>query len=232
MKTSRIRPAVLVALATLAPASAPTARAWQPTLLNEVEVRQLIERAEPADHARLSEHFTILAQRYEADAKRHESMGRAYAGNPKLAAMDSSLREHCRQISARNREAATTIRELAAHHARLAAGVPSGAPDGGQRPADASARSDDELTRLAAQAATAADHRALEEYFTALAARFEQDAKSSATYAASWRSAGSRNPNASRLADRWDRLAQQQRASASEARSAAAAHRAQATEER
>ena len=228
MKTIRIRLAVILALSTWTPASELIAQPSQLSLLNEVEVRQLIERGEPADHVRLSGHFTLLAQRYEADAKRHESMGQAFSGNPKLAAMASSQREHCRQLSARNLESATTLRELAAHHTKLGAGVPSGVPNVGERSAAAPSRSDQDLTRLAAETETAADHRALEEYFTTLAARYEQDAKKSATYAASWRSRVSKDPSASGLAARWERLAQQQRASANDAHAAAALHKAQA----
>jgi hypothetical protein len=232
MKTLLAGLAVVFALALLTPTPELFAQGAPPTLLNEVEVRQLIERAEPADHARLSVHFTVLAQRYEADARRHEAMGRSFSGNPKLAAMASSQREHCRQLSARNLESATTLRELAAHHTKLAAGVISDAPkgwEGFERGSGTPPASDQDLTRLAAEAETAADHRALEDYFTTLAARYDQDAKRSATYAASWRSAGSRNPGAALLATHWDRLARQQRASATEARAAAALHKAQAT---
>jgi hypothetical protein len=78
--------------------------------------------------------------------------------------------------------------------------------------------------RLAGEAETTSDHRALEDYFTSLAARYEQDAKRSAAFAASWRAGGSKNPSASGLAARWDRLAREQRASAVEARAAAALH--------
>ena len=231
MKTNRLRLAVFLGLATLPPASALIAQTSPVPLLNEVEVRHLIERGEPADHARLSAHFTLLAERYEADAKRHEAMGQAFSGNPKLAAMASSQREHCRQLSARNLGSATTLRELAAHHRKLGAGVPSEVPNVGkpfQRGSGAPAPSDQDLTRLAAATETAADHRALEEYFTSLATGYEQDAKQSATYATTWLSRVSKDPSASRLAARWERLAQQQRASASDAQAAAALHKAQA----
>jgi hypothetical protein len=235
MKALFARSAVLLALTILAPSSELFAQAPAATLLTEAEVRQLIERADPADHGRLSAHFAALAQRYEADARRHEAMGRAFAGNPKLAAMATSQREHCRRLSTRNLESATTLRELAAHHAKLATGAPAEPPDRRDRSeqgAGVPVLSDEDLTRLAAGAATAADHRALAEYFASLAASYDQEANRSAAYAASWRARASKDPSASRLATRWDRLSGQQRTSATEARAAAALHTQQAATER
>ena len=235
MRTLFSRLAVLFALPILAPSPALPAQAPTPTVLNEVEVRQLVERGDPADHARLSAHFTVLAERYEADARRHEAMGQAFSGNPKLAAMASSQREHCRRLRSRNLESATTLRELAAHHAKLGTGVASEPPDGAGRfesPASTPRLSDDDLRRQVAEAATAADHRALAQYFAGLAARYDEDARRSATFAESWRSAASKHPVASRLAAHWDQLAGQQRASATEARAAAALHTQHATTER
>lgn len=228
MRTIPLRFAVVLAMATLTASSQATAQTTPPSLLSDVEVRQLIARGEPGDHERLSDHFTILAQRYEADARRHESMGRAFSGNPKLAAAATSLREHCRQLSARNLESAATLRELVAHHTKLATGQPSDRPNNAERferGVGAPAPSDETLMRLAGEAETTSDHRALEDYFTSLAARYEQDAKRSAAFAASWRAGGSKNPSASGLAARWDRLAREQRASAVEARAAAALHK-------
>lgn len=231
MRTIPLRFAVVLAAATLTMSSQAVAQTAPPSLLSDVEVRQLIARGEPGDHARLSEHFTILAQRYEADAKRHESMGRAFSGNPKLAAMATSQREHCRQLSARNLESAATLRELVTHHTKLASGQPNDPPSGAERferGAGSPAPSDETLMRLAGVAETASDHRLLEEYFTSLASRYEQEAKTSSAFAASWQAGGSKNPSASRLAAQWDRLARQQRASAIEARAAAALHKQQA----
>ncbi|MEZ5292084.1 MAG: hypothetical protein R2745_13440 [Vicinamibacterales bacterium] len=231
MRTIPLRFAVVLAVATLTASSQATAQTTPPSLLSDVEVRQLIARGEPGDHERLSDHFTILAQRYEADARRHESMGRAFSGNQKLAAAATSLREHCRQLSARNLESAATLRELVAHHTKLATGQPSDPPNSAERferGAGAPAPSDETLMRLAGEAETTSDHRALEDYFTSLAARYEQDTKRSTAFAASWRVSGSKNPSASGLAARWDRLAREQRASAVEARAAAALHKQQA----
>lgn len=199
----------------------------QSSQLSEAEVRQLIVRGEPADHARLNSHFTAMGDRYAADAKRHETMGQAFAGNTKLAHIAAGQREHCRQLSARNLESAATLRELATHHAKLAAGQASTPPRGSERfegTAGGRIPSDAELTKLAASAESPADHRALEGYFTALAARYDREAKESAAFAASWRGM-TRNQSAPGLATRWETLAKQQRDAAAEARAAAAMHR-------
>jgi hypothetical protein len=228
MRTDFVRLAVAVSLATLTVSSQAVAQTTPPSLLSDVEVRQLIARGAPSDHARLGEHFTILAQRYEADARRHESMGRAFSGNPKLAAAATSLREHCRQLSTRNLESAATLRELIAHHTKRASGEPSAHPTNAERFEDgagAPAPSDETLMRLAGEADTTSDHRVLEQYFTTLATRYEQEAKRSTAFAASWRAGGSKNPGAFGLAAHWDRLARQQRAAAVEARAAAALHK-------
>ncbi len=227
MKTLLVRLVVLAALTTLTPASTLIAQGPQAALLTEADVRQLIVRGEPADHARLNAHFTAMADRYAADAKRHEAMGQAFAGNTKLAHMATSQREHCRQLSARNLESAATLRELAEHHAKQAAGQASTPPRGSERfegAAGGRVPSEAELTKLAAGAETPADHRALEQYFTALAARYDREAKESAAFAASWRGM-TRNPSAPALATRWDTLAKQQRDGAAEARAAATMHR-------
>lgn len=232
MTTHLIRTAVAAVLAALTSTSPLVAQtgtlsAARSATLSEAEVRQLIVRGEPLDHARLNAHFMAMADQNAADAKRHEAMGQAFAGNTKLTHLAASQREHCRQLSARNLESASTLRELAAHHAKLAAGQTSTPPRGSERLQGAEGGripSDAELTKLAASAETAADHRALEGYFTALAARYDRETKESAAFAASWRGM-TRNPSAPALATRWDALAKQQRDAAAEARAAAAMHR-------
>ena len=231
MKTRFASSIVLVVLAALTPASNLSAQNTPSALMNEAEVRQLLVRGAPADHARLSTHFTAMAQRYTTDATRHEAMGQAFSGNTKLAHMAASQREHCRQLTTRNLESAATLRGLAAHHAKLAAGGVSEPPKGSERferGSGARVPTDDELMRLAAAAESAADHRALEGYFTSLATRYDREAKESAAYADSWRGM-TRNPSAPALAANWDRLARQQREAATEARAAAAMHKEQAT---
>jgi hypothetical protein len=89
----------------------------------------------------------------------------ACAGNPNRQVAVGN--RHCRRLAELDMQSAATLRELAAHHDRLAAGVRSSEPadsaafeagEGAPEPADA------ELKALAATARTPADHRALEEY--------------------------------------------------------------------
>lgn len=206
MKTYFVRFVVLSGFAALTPESHLIAQNSPSVPLNEAEVRQLIVRGEPADHARLSTHFTAMAQQYTTDAKRHESIGQAFSGNTKLAHIAVSQQEHCRQLSSRNLESVATFRELAAHHTKLAAGAVSVPPKASERIESGSGArvpTDAELTRLATTAESAA-------------------------YASSWRGM-TRNPSAPALAANWDRLVRQQRESATEARAAAAMHNQQAT---
>lgn len=192
--------------------------------LNMAEVQRLIASGQPADHARLAAHFGALADRYAADAKRHATMQPAFAGNPKLAYLAPTQAAHCRQLATRNEASAATLRELAAHHSKEAAGTPSEPPRGSERfQGEAPIPSDAELIKLAASAETAADHRALERYFTVIAERYDRDAKESVTYARSWRGL-TKNPSAPALATRWEGLAKQQQESAAEARAAAKLH--------
>lgn len=202
-----------------------TAQSKPATPLSTADVQQLISRGQPADHARLSAHFTALADRYAAEAKRHASMQPAFAGNAKLANMAASQAAHCKQLAARNQESAGVLRELAAHHGKEAAGAASVPPVGSERfqgvvkvPTDA------ELTKLAAGAGTPADHSALTGYFSTLAAQYERDAKDSAAYAKSWRGT-TKDPSAPAQAAKWERLAKQQSESAAEAKAAAAMHK-------
>ena len=200
---------------------APTLTAQsKPTPLSTAEVGQLISRGEPADHARLSAHFTALADRQAGDVKVHTAMQQAYANSGKPIGV--SMVNHCKSMVARAQESAGSLKELAAYHSKLAGGatVTSGLavlePATG-RPADA------ELARLAATAETAADHRALQNYFTSVATRDEREAADHAAYAKTWKGL-TRVPAASTQAVAHDRTAQQLREAAKEARAAAAMH--------
>lgn len=188
------------------------------------EVQQLIARGQPADHARLSAHFSTLANQYAAEAKRHAAMRPAFAGNTKLAAMATSQAAHCQQLATRNDQSAALLRELADHHRREAAGAASVPPAGSERFQGARVPSDAELTKLAASASSAADHGALATYFSNAADRYAREAKESAAFAGTWRGM-TRNPAAAAQAERWERLARQQSEEAAEARAAAAMHR-------
>ena len=123
MRTVQIRLVVLAA-ALLAFAGTATAQDKPNSLLNTLEVRQLVARAEPADNARLSAHFSALADRYTAEARRHVSMSQSFVGNPSRN-LGTGMSVHCKRLAELNTESATTVRELAAYHEKLAAGAPA-----------------------------------------------------------------------------------------------------------
>lgn len=111
----------LVALATGAAAQDRTA------LLTSIEVKELVARAQPDDHARSRDHFGALAGRYTVDAQRHKAMAQVLTGNPNHPPAVSPGVHHMRLADAAI-QSATTARELSAHHGRLAAGQTSQAP--------------------------------------------------------------------------------------------------------
>ncbi|HEU4692092.1 MAG TPA: hypothetical protein VFS23_27205 [Vicinamibacterales bacterium] len=221
MRTVHFR-LVVVAAALLAFAGTVTAQDKPNSLLNTLEVRQLVARAEPADNARLSAHFSALADRYTAEAKRHLSMSQSFVGNPSRN-LGTGMSVHCKRLAELNTESATTVRELAAYHEKLAAGAPATPPRDGARfqgGAGASEPTEKELNALAAKAGTPAEHHALEEYFLTLAKRYTTAADEHVTLAATFR--GTKIAQASAIHDHLARLA---RDSAKEATAAAEMHK-------
>jgi hypothetical protein len=192
-------------------------------VLNSLEVQELIKRAEPADHARLEVHFTVLAEQYSADAKRHEAMAQAFISSPVRRTPANSAANHCKRLEQLNRRSATALRALAAHHEKLAAGKASAVPPGAahfEAGAGAPAPTTEELAALAAKASTPADHRALEEYFLTLAKRYAAEANDHMAMAQAYR--GTRITQA---AVHCDRLAALSRDEAKEATEAGAMHK-------
>lgn len=221
MRTVHFR-LVVVAAALLAFAGTVTAQDKPNSLLNTLEVRQLVARAEPADNARLSAHFSALADRYTAEAKRHLSMSQSFVGNPSRN-LGTGMSVHCKRLAELNTESATTVRELAAYHEKLAAGAPATPPRDGARfqgGAGAPEPTEKELNALAAKAGTPAEHHALEEYFLTLAKRYTTAADEHVTLAATFR--GTKIAQASAIHDHLARLA---RDSAKEATAAAEMHK-------
>ena len=221
MTTTQIRRLLLAAVAVLAFAATGATQEKSSALLNVPEVRQLVARAEPADNARLSAHFTALAEQYAREAKRHIAMSKSSVGNPSRT-IATGMSAHCTRLAELNTQSATTARELAAHHQKLATGVPSTPPAGSaslQSGAGARRPTDKELADLAAKATTPADHRGLEEYFLTLAKRYTADADEHVRLAQTYR--GTRLAAA---AVHQDALARLTRESAREANDAAAMH--------
>ncbi len=222
MRTIYFRPLAIASLLFLALGGTATAQDKATGLLNTLDVQRLVTSGAPADHARLSTHFAALADRYTAEAKQHESMSRGFVGNPSRN-LGTGMSAHCTRLAKLNTESATTVLELAAHHQKLAAGLPSTTPRDGARCQGGIGAADPtkkELDRLAASAKTAADHRALQEYFLTLAKRYTADAKDQVALAQSYR-----GTKIAHVAVNFDRLAGLSRESAKEATDAAAMHK-------
>ena len=226
MRTVFVRSLSLAAAAMLIVASTVAAQVRPSGLLNSLEVRQLVTRAEPADHLRLSAHFAALGDRHAAEAKRHVSMSQSFIGNPSRN-LGTGMSAHCKQLGDLNTQAATTARELATYHEKLSVGSPATAPRDATRfqaGAGAPEPTDKELNALAAKASTAAEHRSLEEYFLTLAKRYTTEAQEHLTLAHTYR--GTRIAQA---AVHHDRLAGLARDAAKEATEAAETHKGLAT---
>ena len=222
MRTIQIRLLLPAAFAFLALTGNAAAQDKPPTLLNTLEVQQLVKRAEPGDNARLAAHFTVLAERYVAEAKRHTSMAQSFVGNPSRN-LGTGMSAHCKRLADLNTQSATAVRELATYHQKLASGIAAAPPTAGARfegGAGAPAPTDQELKALAAKANTPADHHALEEYFVTLAKRYTADANEHVATATTYR--GTRIAQA---AAHCDLLVTLSRESAKEATAAAAMHK-------
>ena len=220
MTTFTFRSLAIGTVATLMFAGAALSQTTSP-ILNTLEVQKLVASSEPGDNAKLSTHFTALADRYAAEARRHTTMAQSYVGNPNRST-GGGMSMHCKRLAELNTQSAATLRELATHHKALAAGAASTAPAGGGRfqgGAGASEPTEAELKALAAKAATPADNRALQEYFLTAAKRYTSDATDHTAIAQSYR--GTRIAQA---ADHCDRIVANAREAAKEATAAAEMH--------
>ena len=222
MRTVHFRSLSIAAIVVLTFAVSVAAQDKPSGLLNSVEVQQLVKRADPGDNARLAAHFTALADRYAAEAKRHTSMAQSFVGNPSRN-LGTGMSAHCKQLADLNTKSATELRELATYHQQLASGATATPPTGGARfegGAGAPRPTDQELKAMAAKAGTPDDHRALEEYFLTLARRETAEANEHVALAQAYR--GTRIAQA---AVHHDRLAGLSRDAAKEATKAAEMHK-------
>ena len=221
MRTIVTRSVLLGAVAYVAFAGSAVAQIHQSAILNTLEVQKLAASTNPEDQASLVAHFGALAERYTAEAKRHESMAASFGGNPNRN-LGIGMRPHCTRIAELNMQSAVTLRELALHHQKLAAGAPSVPPSGAAAfhgGLGAREPSEKELKALAANARSAADHAALEEYFRTAAKRYTAAADAHVTFAQMYR--GTRLTWAPGI---HEHLAMLSRESAKEAAAAAARH--------
>jgi hypothetical protein len=226
MRTVYFRSFAIAATAVLTVTGIALAQENPTGLLNSLEVRQLVARAEPGDNARLVQHFSALATRYTAEAKKHTAMSHGFVGNPSRN-FGTGMSAHCERLADLNTQEATTVRELAAYHEKLAAGTSATPPHDGVRfqgGAGASEPTGKELNALAAKASTPAEHRALEEYFFTLSKRYTAEANEHVTLAQTYR--GTRLAQA---AVHHDRLSGLSRDAAKEATTAAEMHKQLAT---
>jgi hypothetical protein len=193
--------------------------------LSTLQVIQYVASGKPADHARLRDHFVALADRYAAEAARHAAMMRTFAGNPNRTSVET-LAVHCRRLADRANDAAGTTGELAYYHGLLADDILSVAPahawrfeagEGAREPTDR------EVRVAGLNARTRAQHGALEEYFTGVAARQTARANAYAARAQAYR--GNPNRRGGDPAVHFDRMAGLSRQAAAEARAAAFDHR-------
>ena len=99
-------------------------QAGTPDLLTATEVRESAAKASmPAERAQLRNHFTVLAERYEADAKRHAAMAKL-PDNPNRPS-GSGYAMHWTRLSESVAAMAKDARELATFHGQLATGAPA-----------------------------------------------------------------------------------------------------------
>jgi hypothetical protein len=227
MTTILIRFAAGAALALFTLVDAANAQTGSP-ILNTVEVPKLVASANPADNARLSAHFSALAERYERDATRHNAMALAFIASPTRRTPTNTAADHCKRLASLNKESAKTLRELAAYHDQRAAGAAATPPKDAARfqaGTGASEPADDELSALAARADTPADHHALEAYFRTATKRYRDAINEHTAMAQAYR--GTRIAQA---AVHCDRLVSLSRDEAKESAAAADLHKQLATQ--
>ena len=103
----------------------PASAADMKGMLEPKEVKALVANAKtPADHLKLAHHYTMMADKHEAEAKEHEALAVEYAKNPQIAAvkhtMSPNTAEHCKYLAGHCRKAAEEMRALAAAHEEMA----------------------------------------------------------------------------------------------------------------
>lgn len=198
------------------------------SLLTSVEVNRLVAKGQPADHAQLRDHFVALAGMFAFNAGRHEAAAQTLTGNPNHPPAVSPGARYLR-IAEQERESAATLRALAAYHDSRAAGRTATFPEMAtrfERGDGAPTPTAGQIRELVASARTAADHQALETYFTSETDRYLTLAHEHATQARIYRlRAYDRSGTSAVLALHCEREAAQAQKAADSARTAAAEQR-------
>ena len=199
------------------------ATAGDNALLSIIEVKQLVSSAQPADHARLRDHFVALADQYATEARRDLNVARTLgAGSTRRAGSGAGAKFIWLAEAAS--KSAGIVRELADHHGRLAAGLESAAPKDGARfdaGEGAAAPTTAVLEQLAARARTPADHGLLAEYYLTVVANSTKAAEEHVRMGRMYRTTAARVGNA---AVHCDRMIKVYRDAADAARRAASEH--------
>ena len=216
LRTMAAAGAVLLAMAT-------GATAGDNALLSTIEVQQLVASGQPADHARLRDHFVALADQYATDARRDINVARTLGAGSTRRAGSGAGAKFIWLAEAANKSAAI-VHELADHHGRLAVGLESAAPKDGARfdaGEGATVPTPALLERLAARARTPADHGLLAEYYLTVVASSTKAAEEHVTMGRMYRTTAARVGNA---AVHCDRMIKVYREAADAARKAAGEH--------
>ena len=195
-------------------------------LLTSIDVKRLVANDRPADHARLRDHFAALADKYTNDARRDRQTARIMTGNPNHPpAVPPGV--HWIRLAESAEASAVTLRELSAHHDRLAVGRRSDAPPNSARfeaGYGAPTPTESYVHELASGARTRADHLSLADYFTAVAETATNNARKQAAAAQAYRGPISRSGGGT-PASHYDLMADRYRNQATQARADAAKHR-------
>ena len=218
---------MLVLIGTLAAsAMAGTAAARTTTgVLNTLEVQRLVREDTVAAHVVLSRHYMALADEFAGDAARLDALAILPVGTPNHQVTSGAEVRRLRQAEDAM-ACSEAARRMAAYHEFLSMGMAPTPPpertlfDGGFGAPSPTAA---EMKAIVAAARGAADHRALEEYFTRMAVHHTGDAKARATLASNLRVTGQRRASEVAAMD-CERLANEARKRARQATAAAALH--------
>ena len=224
MRTIHIPTIIAAALLAAIPTGATAQN--RSALLTSVDVSRLVANGQPADHAQLREHFTALANKYTTDARRYREMARVISGNPNHPPAVPPGARWTRLAESAELSAAT-LRQLSAHHDRLAAGQRSEAPDNGGRfetGYGAPAPTDTHVREVESSARTRADHESLAQYFDGVADTQSNAARKYAAAAQAFRGPIGQT-TAGALAAHYELMAQRSREAVRQARGNAAKHR-------
>jgi hypothetical protein len=106
-------------------ATAQLAAAKVGDLLSKAELKALVAKAEtPADHMKLSRHYSAKAEQLEAEAKEHEELAKEYKGHVTVHGlkhpMSGQTAEHCELFAQQFAKAAKEARAMAAAHENMA----------------------------------------------------------------------------------------------------------------